>query len=161
MNARTRVAAIGVAVIAALAVTPAAYAGQSNGPGQPSVPSTWQCRQYGHVQPYTYHGVQSDACDGYYDGMGRFGGEADALVWNRHGVLKSCTVQLNRVIGRRAYPLRGYTATSPAIESGHICDAQGFWRLPRGYYNVTTEYLSVGGVHYQTVQGPVVYWPGS
>lgn len=161
MNTRTaRMGIAALAVAALTAITPAAYAGQSNGPGQPSMPSTWQCRQYNHVHPYTYHGVQSDACDGYYDGMGKFGGEVDALVWNRHGVLKSCTVQLNRVVGHRAYPMRGYSSTSPAEDHGHVCDAQAFWRLPRGYYNVTTEYLSTGGVWYTTVQGPVIYWPG-
>lgn len=161
----TRIARLATVALAASALafgaTGTANAGQSNGPGMPSTPSTWQCRQYNRVIPYSYHGVQSDACDGYYPGMGKFGGEVDALVWNRHGVLKSCTVQLNRVIGHHAYPLRGYSSTAPAYDTGHLCDAQAFWKLPRGYYNVTTEYLSTGGVHYTTVQGPVVYWPGS
>jgi len=163
MNTRlTRLATVALAASAlALGTTGTANAGQSNGPGQPSIPSTWSCRQYNHVQPYTYHGVQSDACDGYYPGDNKFGGEVDALVWNRHGVLKSCTVQLNRVAGHRAYPMRGYSHTEKATESGHVCDSLVFWKLPRGYYNVTAEYLSTGGVFYTTVQGPVVYWPGS
>ena len=161
MNRTARLTAAALTATALTLTAAPAYAGQSNGPGQPSVPSTWQCRQYGHVVPYSYHGVQSDACDGYYDGMGKFGGEVDALVWNRKGALKSCTVQLNVVRHHHAYPLRGYSHTEPAQDNGHSCDALAFWKIPPGTYNVTTEYLSTGGVFYQTVQGPVVYWPGS
>lgn len=160
MNTRIkRVAAIGIAALAAFAAVPTAYAGQSNGPGMPSVPSTWDCRQY-HRGPYTFHGVQSDACDGYYPGGGWFGGEVDAIVWNRHGVLKSCRVQLNKIVHGRVYPVRHYSSTAPAYDNGHLCDAQGEWHIPAGYYNVTASYLSTGGVWYTTVQGPVVYWPG-
>jgi hypothetical protein len=162
MNTRLTRLATATLAAAALALIPTtAHAGQSNGPGLPSSPSTWTCRQYNHIQPYTYHGVQSEACDGYAPDSNKFGGDVDAIVWNARGVLKSCTVQLNTVRNHRAYPMRGYSATSKAIDNGHVCDAQAFWKLPRGYYNVTTKYQSTGGVRYETVQGPVVYWPGS
>lgn len=153
-------AVVAAGTLIGTAMAPPAHAGTSNGPGMPSVPSTWTCRQYNRA-PYMYHGVQSDACDGYFPGDNHFMGEVDALVWNRRGVLVACRVQLNVVRHHHAYPMRGYTATAPAYAKNHYCDAQASWKLPPGDYNVTTEYLSTGGVWYSTVQGPVVHYPGA
>lgn len=108
---------------------------------------------------YWLHGVRSDACDGSY-GDGRFVGEINALVdgnpdYTDTGPIQQCQIQLNRVVGRNAYPMRGYNTTGRSYDHGLSCDVFDSWRLPAGTYNVTASY-EVGGRWFTTVQGPVV-----
>lgn len=129
----------------------------------------YTCRS-SHIGAYRTGGVLSDACDGPLPD-GSFGGEAltgfgpDERIDHSSGRVRSCTVQLNRIVHGRAVPVPGANATEagrhPEYFDGRgFCDAMDSWRPPPGFYNVTMFYRLPGGTVVQTVQGPAAYYPG-
>lgn len=116
-----------------------------------------------HNSAYWFQGVRSDAGDGYY-GNGKFTGETQVMVdgnpaYTSAGPLTRCTVQLNRIIGRRVYPIPGANRTGVTYDNGLSCDVWDDWRVPPGRYNITVSY-EADGRWYTTVQGPAVNYPG-
>jgi hypothetical protein len=138
-------------------------------PAAPHSGNPYSCRS-AHVGAYWYHGVESDACDGLLITDGRFGGEAitgfgpDERIDHRSGPVRSCTVQLNRVVNGLAIPVPGARVTNTGRDrdyfDGRFCDAMGSWTPPSGFYNVTAIYRTGDGRTIETVQGPVAYYPG-
>lgn len=128
----------------------------------------YSCRS-AHVGAYWHGGVESDACDGPLPD-GTFGGESitgldrNEQINHASGRVRSCTVQLNRIVHGRAVPVPGASNTeygrTREYFDGRFCDAMDSWSPPRGFYNVTVTYRTASGGTVTTVQGPVAFYPG-
>jgi hypothetical protein len=159
---RNRTARLAVVAISALAFTLTSVpAHASSGVGVGGFNYTFRSD---HHPKYWLHGISSDAADGYFND-GTFSGEADVIVdgndaYYLHGPVERCQVQLNRVVGHRAYPIPGHTNTNISYDGGRSCYAWDSWDVPAGRYNVTVSY-EANGHWYNTVQGPVVKYLGN
>jgi hypothetical protein len=162
-----RASALLIAVTSLLTLTATAQAAPNHRHSTQLATANYSCRS-ASKGAYWYGGIESDACDGPVTD-GTFGGEAitgmdpNGTINHTSGTVTSCTVQLNHVVNGVAYAVPGASNTEsggdPAYFDGRFCDAFGSWRPAAGYYNVTTLYRH-NGVLYQTVQGPVKYYPG-
>jgi len=155
-------------IAAAVLLTGTATASVPQASSAPHSVNPYSCRS-AHVGAYWHGGVESDACDGPLPD-GTFGGEGitgfgpDERINHASGRVRSCTVQLNRIVHGRAVPVPGASNTetgrTPEYFDGRFCDAMDAWTPPRGFYNVTVTYRTAAGPIVQTVQGPVAYYPG-
>lgn len=160
MRIRSRITAWLLAGATAATASPAATVQHSTNP--------YSCRS-AHAGAYWHGGIESDACDGLLPD-GEFGGEgitgfdADERINHASGRVRSCTVQLNRIVHGRAVPVPGASSTESGRDreyfDGRFCDAMDAWTPPRGFYNVTVTYRTGAGRMVQTVQGPVAFYPG-
>jgi hypothetical protein len=137
-------------------------------PGGPHTANPYSCRS-AHTRAYWHGGVESDACDGplpdgTFGGEGITGADPNERINHGSGRIRSCTVQLNRVVHGRAYSVPGASNTESGRDreyfDGRFCDAMDAWSPPRGFYNVTVTYRTATGKVVQTVQGPVAFYPG-
>ena len=148
-------------LLASTATVPQTSSGQHSA-------NPYSCRS-AHAGAYWHGGVESDACDGPLPD-GTFGGEGitgldpSERINHASGRVRSCTVQLNRIVHGKAIPVPGASRTdygrTPEYFDGRFCDAIDAWRPPRGFYNVTVTYCTAAGRIVQTVQGPVAFYPG-
>ena len=146
-------------------------AGTATVPQAASTPHTvnpYSCRS-AHAGAYWHGGVESDACDGplpdgTFGGEGITGFDPGERINHASGRVRSCTVQLNRIVHGRAVPVPGASDTetgrTPEYFDGRFCDAMDSWAPPRGFYNVTVTYRTAAGGVVATVQGPVAFYPG-